>query len=99
VVAGPVLGLGKMEKVGPNKDITVPPMFFKILIREGEEGVPAVLAFLLPHHKEPHGEIQDYLVSVDIIEAMTDLDFFRELDEATEDSLEAVDTWKNWDSF
>lgn len=96
VMAGPVLGLGEMEKVGPNEDITVPPMFFKIVVRDGENNVPIVLPFLLPHHKEPHGEIQNYLVSVDIIEAMTGLDFFRDLKEATEDSLEATDTWVNW---
>lgn len=98
VMAGPVLGRGEMEKVGPNKDITVPPMFFKIVVLEGENDLPLVLAFLLPHHKEPHGEIDDYLVSVDIIESMTGLDFFRELDNATEDSVEATDTWINWNT-
>ncbi len=99
VIAGTVLGKGEMKKVGKNNDITVPPMFYKIVIQNDKEGKPLILAFLLPHHKVAHGEIEDYLVSVDIIEALTGLDFFRDLDENIETSLEATDTWVNWGSF
>lgn len=99
VIAGPVLGRGEMQKVGPNKDITVPPMFFKIVVRKDKNDNPLVLAFLMPHHKEPRGDIEDYLVSVDIIEAMTGLDFFRDLNDEAEASLESVDTWVNWKRF
>lgn len=99
VMAGTILGRGAMEKVGPDDDITVPPMFFKIVVREDDEGNPLVLAFLLPHHKEAHGEIEDYLVSVDLIEAMTGLDFFRNLDDEEEAQLESGDTWINWERF
>lgn len=99
VYAGTVLGRGEMEKVGTNNDITVPPMFFKIVVRNDNHGKPLVLAFLLPHHKEAHGEIQDFLVSVDIIEALTGLDFFSKMDEDMEGKLEAEDTWLNWGEF
>lgn len=99
VIAGTILGRGEMERVGTNKDVTVPPMFFKIVIRESVEGTPIILAFLLPHHKKAHGDIEDFLVSVDIIEAMTGLDFFREVDDEAEDQLESEDTWVNWKKF
>lgn len=99
VIAGTILGKGEMKKVGKNNNITVPPMFYKIVIRNDEEGNPLILAFLLPHHKVPHGDIENFLVSVDIIESLTGLDFFRELDDSIEDSLEAVDTWVNWRDF
>lgn len=99
VFAGTVLGRGEMEKAGPNNNITVPPMFFKIAVRDDKDGNPIVLAFLVPHHKEPHGDVEDYLVSVDIIEAMTGLDFFRELDDRVEEELENRDTSENWDRF
>ena len=99
VIAGTVLGQGEMEKVGKNNDITVPPMFYKILIRNTNHGKPLVLAFLMPHHKEAHGDIEDFLVSVDIIEAMTGHDFFRELDDEQEKALEKTDTWVNWGTF
>lgn len=99
VIAGPVLGRGQMKKIGPKKNITVPPMFFKIAVRYDSDDNPLVLAFLMPHHKEPHGSIQDYLVSVDVIEAMTGLDFFHELEDDAEQELEATDTWVNWSDF
>lgn len=101
VYAGTVLGKGEMKKVGPDKDITVPPMFYKIVIRNdnGAQDKPVVLAFLLPHHRVAHGDIQDFLVSVNIIEALTGLDFFRELDDEVEAELEATDTWENWGDF
>lgn len=99
IYAGTVLGKGEMKKVGPNKDITVPPMFFKIVIRKDENDKPKVLAFLLPHHRVAHGDIQDFLVSVDIIEAMTGLDFFRDLEDSEEAELESMDTWQNWGDF
>lgn len=99
VVAGTILGKGEIKKVGKNKNITVPPMFYKIVARNDEEGNPIVLAFLLPHHKTPHGNIESFLVSVDIIESLTGLDFFRDLEDNVEDSLEAADTWLNWENF
>jgi len=58
-----------------------------------------VLAFLLPHHREAHGDIEDFLVSVDIIEALTGLDFFSEMKDEIEKPLEAEDTWLNWGTF
>lgn len=99
VIAGSVLGRGEMLKVGSNKNITVPPMFFKIVVRENEQGDTQVLAFLIPHQKAPHGHIHNYLVSVDTIEAMTGLDFFRDLDDTEENKLESIDTFKNWRTF
>ncbi len=69
-------------------------MFFKIVITE-EHGAPEMLAFLFPHQIKKHGEIQDFLVSVNAIEAMTGLDFFSELDNMEVSERES--TWKNWD--
>jgi endonuclease G, mitochondrial len=101
VFAGCVFGRGTPEKVGPNGDIHVPPAFFKIVVsrRSNLEDELVVLAFLLPHHRKAHGDVQDFLVSVDVIEALTGLDFFHELDDKREHALEDVDTWENWEAF
>jgi endonuclease G, mitochondrial len=97
VVAGCVLGPEKMEKTGKNEDIEVPPAFFQIVaVKDEDTDYPMVAAFLLPHHRERHGDIQDYLVSVDVVEALTGLDFFSELDDETEVWLEDADTFENW---
>ena len=55
-------------------------MFYKIVVTENNN-IPKILAFLFPHQIKKHGDIQDYLVSVNIIEALTGLDFFPELND------------------
>jgi endonuclease G len=103
VFAGCVYGSAEMERVGPAGDISVPPMFYKVVIREPEQvgGSPRVLAFLFPHQRAKHGDIEDFLVPIDVIEAMTGLDFFRELRLGDEEKrkLEDTDTWDFWDDF
>jgi endonuclease G len=97
VFAGCIFGSGEHEKVGKNNDIWVPPMFFKIVAMENPDiGVPIVLAFLFPHQRSAHGSIDNFLVTVDVIEALTGVDFFNELEDQTEKWLEDQDTWEVW---
>ena len=43
--------------------------------------------------------MEDFLVSVDVIESLTGLDFFSDLDDDTEALLERTDTWDFWAEF
>ncbi len=98
VYAGTVFGLGVPETVGPDEDIQVPPMFFKIVVLDDPDPdveTPVVLAFLFPHQRVRHGEIENFLVSVDVVEALTGLDFFMGVGEILEDR----DTFENWVGF
>ena len=95
IVAGVVYGPGPVEKVGPDEDIHVPPMFWKVVIIETDED-PFVLAFLFPHHRVKRGEIQHYLTSVNVIEQLTGLNFFRNLPESDQQEIEDLDTWETW---
>jgi len=100
VFAGCIFGVGTHEKVGPNKDIAVPAMFFKIVIRKRPSGEPPkVLAFLFPHQRSRHGDIEDFLVSIDVVESLTGLDFLKDLDDEMENSLEDKDTRDFWTDF
>ena len=78
-------------------------MFYKILVLDHGPGqTPTVLAFLFPHQGVVHGRdrphsFAPFLVSVDLIEAMTGLDFFHHLDD--EDAMETLDTWVNWEAL
>lgn len=99
VFAGGIFGSGDFEKVGPEKDIGVPSMFYKIVaFGKPTSSDPKVLAFLFPHQRSRHGEIQDFLVSVDVIENLTGLDFFKDLNSRTEKTIEDLDTWEYWKS-
>jgi endonuclease G len=98
IFAGCIFGPGEHEKVGKQKDIWVPPMFYKIVIMDDpDSGVPTILAFLFPHQRSAHGKIENFLVSVDTIEALSGLDFLSELDDAEENWLEDQDTWTVWE--
>ncbi len=72
-------------------------MFYKIVIEE--QTASKVLAFLFPHQRETHGEIEDFLVSIDVIEALTGFDFFSGLEDGLETAIEDRDTWLNWAGF
>ncbi|MCG8618387.1 MAG: DNA/RNA non-specific endonuclease [Desulfobacterales bacterium] len=93
VFAGCIYGPREYDVIGG--DVEVPPMFFKLVITE-TEGNPEILAFLFPHQSTTHGDIQDYLVSVNIIEAMTGLDFFPDLHNIDWEEKERTSTWENW---
>jgi hypothetical protein len=70
---------GKTAGQHSDADIHVPPMFFKIVVLEDPDPdveVPIVLAFLFAHQRVRHGEIEDFLVSVDVVEALTGLECF-----------------------
>jgi len=107
VFAGCIIGPGEHEAVGPDNDILVPPMFFKIVVREPDrragddpdalDDLPIVLASLFPHQRQAHGEIEDDLVTVDVIEELTGLDFFNELSDPVEAALEDTDTVVSWE--
>ncbi len=102
VFAGTVFGPGAYDAIGSTDDIQVPPMFFKILVLDQTAGKdPVILAFLFPHQtvsrKIRDRSFEHFLVSVDLIEAMTGLDFFRDL--KNEAAIEKQDTWVNWQAL
>ena len=73
-------------------------MFYKILVIEDENAdVPVVLAYLFPHQRKRHGDLDSFLVSVDVVEALAGIDLFTELDLSEEEKLlfESEDTWNN----
>ena len=100
VFAGCVFGPRIYGQIGDAQGIHVPPMFFKIVIYSRERGdQPTVLAFQFPHRRVAriHGRepaFPHFLVSVDLVEAMTGLNFFRGVE--GEEAIEAEDTWVNW---
>ena len=54
-----------------------------------------MIGFLMPHKKSDL-PIYNFVVSVDYIEKITGIDFFPELDNATENELEAQQDYKKW---
>ncbi len=89
VVTGPVLEKDAKEypSIGHNH-VTVPEYFYKVLLARGPSGDWAAIGFVLPNGK-CEGDLSDYVVSVDSVEARCSLDFFSELDDDIEDKIES----------
>ena len=92
VVTGGVLTKG-LETIGKEK-VSVPKYFYKILL-DNHNGNFKMIAFLTPHH-ETNKPLQEYVVSVDKIEELTGIDFFPNIKDDKEDSLEASTNYKEW---
>ncbi|WP_298760348.1 DNA/RNA non-specific endonuclease [uncultured Psychroserpens sp.] len=92
VVTGGVLK-GQMKTIG-EEEVSVPNQFYKVLI-DNNTGKTKVIAFLMPH-KNSNEPLYKFVVSVDEVEQLTGIDFFPELDDATENKLEASSSYKDW---
>jgi len=68
-------------------------------MKNTDSDIPDVLAFLFPHQRVVHGEISDFLVSVNVIEAVSGEDFFRALGQLKETKLEDIDKWEVWQRY
>lgn len=92
VITGPVLKEG-LKQQGENK-VSIPEQFYKIVLDlDGTE--KKAIAFLMPNSHCAY-PISGYVTSIDEIEKLTGLNFFSSLDDAEEDSLEAMATLNGW---
>ncbi|WP_282123722.1 DNA/RNA non-specific endonuclease [Algibacter mikhailovii] len=92
VITGGVLK-DAMKTIGAEQ-VAVPNMFYKVLM-DYNNGDPKIIAFLLPHEKS-NKPLYEFVVSVDVIEDLTGIDFFSQLDDGIENKLEASSSYKNW---
>jgi endonuclease G len=110
IVAGPVFfNRSAPHWIGDPGEVrvAVPDAFYKIVIKESDdEDRPDVLAFLIPMEGEPTTgassfcstthELTPYLTSVDVIEALTGLDFLTVLPDEAESEVERVVHYELW---
>jgi endonuclease G len=91
VITGPIFEVVEnrveFETIGEGR-VAVPDAFYKIVVDNRNPDKPEALAFRLPNEALPGEEFEDYLTSVDAIEAETGLDFLTALPETVERSLE-----------
>ena len=90
VVTGPVLS----KSCGAIKQsITVPCSYYKIVLTGGSN--PRMLGFLLSN-AGASGSVQQFVVTIDALEQQTGIDFFPQLEDAVERSLESKVTLSGW---
>ncbi|WP_452221665.1 DNA/RNA non-specific endonuclease [Lacinutrix salivirga] len=92
VVSGGVLN-GTLKTIGEEK-VAVPNQFYKVLI-DTNSGDTKVIAFLM-NNEDSNQPLYKFVTSVDRIEELTGIDFFSELDDETENKIEASRDYKGW---
>ena len=105
VICGPACNKTKKPTMigdGREMKIPVPDYFWKIVVKENE-GKLEVLCILYPHKeikKKRSGKNkyshEDYMISIDKLEAFTGLDFFTALGGETEERLKSEMEAKVW---
>lgn len=92
IACGPIFYSKNYVTIGDNK-VGVPDAFFKVVLRMGKR--PAALGFIYPndgtHHKMSH-----YVMTVDEVERETGIDFFYNLPDDIEQSVEAACDFSKW---
>jgi endonuclease G len=91
VVTGPLLN--KSCGVVSNS-ITVPCAYYKIVFKQTKSGVEAI-AFMLPNAGSSLS-LNQFVVSIDYLEALTGIDFFASLSDIEEEKLESIVLTNNW---
>jgi endonuclease G len=90
VVTGPVLS----KSCGSiNSSITIPCSFYKIVFKGGAS--PKMLGFLLSN-AGASGSVQQFVITIDALEQQTGIDFFPQLEDALEQSLESKVSLSGW---
>ena len=85
VVTGPILSSG-LSSIGPN-NVSVPNYYYKVLLDYSQPEIKAI-GFILPNHANK-GSLTEFAVPIDRVEAMTGLNFFPNLPDQQEISLES----------
>jgi endonuclease G len=105
IIAGPIFFNKKPSKwLGEPGEVPVaiPDAFFKIVVMEKQDGRIDALAFIYPQvgidYKTSGGyDHTPYLVSIDVIEALTGLDFMPGVDKDKQEELEQITQIKIWE--
>ena len=74
--------------------VEIPDAFYKLVV-DIYEGSPRLLAFIIPHTADS-SDLSLYLTTVDEVESRTGLDFFTELEDSLENTLESTSPGSLW---
>lgn len=77
IVSGPILK-GQISKTISEKKISVPKYFYKVILDKNGSDKKGI-GFVIPHGKSEE-RLQSYAVTIDSVEALTEINFFETMD-------------------
>lgn len=93
IIAGPVYEPSDTKRIGASR-VRVPGAFFKVILAPYCEH-PRAIGFVYPNMTSP-GNMQNYAMSVDDVEALTGIDFFEALPDEIEEMVEREYSFSEW---
>lgn len=93
VICGPIYTDEDTKRIG-NAGVRVPGAFFKVLLAPYIDS-PRGIGFIYPNMQSP-GNMQNYSMSIDEVEAITGLDFFPALPDDLEEKVEKQASFTEW---
>ena len=94
VVSGPVLTEKPIDYIGRN-DVAVPASYYKVIL-DMNRGNPRGIGYIIPHKKSEE-PLDNFAVSIDEVEQLTKLNFFKDLmSEEEQQAFESVKNTKPW---
>jgi len=87
-----VLNIKNLGSIGGNK-VTIPSKYYKVIYSPKNN---SMIGFLLSN-KGSSSELKSFMVSIDSIESITGIDFFHELPNEIENSLESKVNLEDWE--
>lgn len=93
IVAGPVYEKTDTKRIG-DTGVRVPSAFFKVMIAPYLEK-PRGIAFVYPNMSAP-GNMENYVMTIRDVEKLTGFDFFYNLPDDLEESIETVSSFRDW---
>ena len=84
VTTGGVLNYG-LNSIGTKNKVSVPNLFYKIIYNAK---MKKMTAYLMPNKKLE--SFKNYKVTVDLIETLTGIDFYHQLEDEMEERLESM---------
>lgn len=93
VATGPVLPVDKVITIGANR-VSVPLYYYKVIYAPTPP--EKMIAFVLPN-RGSSADLRTFAVTVDHVEALTGLDFFRSVPQPKQERLEQTITVESWE--
>ena len=93
IVCGPIYGTSGIRKTIGKHKVWVPDAFFKVVLCR--QGKAKAIGFVFRNEGKKQ-TVADAVRSVDEIERLTGIDFFPELDDPTEEKIEATAKLSDW---
>lgn len=82
------------RRMAPSNRVAIPTHFYKIVFHIRPDGQVDIISFLLPHNNRTHKNENRYLtsriISIDEIEKLTGVDFFPNLNPASQEAFEGA---------